>query len=70
MTHGTADKVFPASQGQRIFKNLQSSSKEWLLVEGGGHYGMGEVYGPGYEKRIIAFFQKWLPVQKGSTGIP
>ena len=60
LSHGTADEVFPISHGERIFRNLASSSKEWLPVEGGHHYGMGGVMGPEYEKRQIAFLKKWL----------
>lgn len=60
MIHGSDDWVFPASHGERIFKNLSSPSKEWLLVPGGGHHGLSKSYGPGYEKRIIEFYKKWL----------
>lgn len=60
LSHGTEDEVFPISHGERIFRNLRSSSKEWLPVRGGRHFGLGEVVGPEYEQRQIVFFKKWL----------
>lgn len=60
LIHGTADDVIPISQGERIFKNLQSPDKEWLAVEGARHYNLSQTHGPGYEERIFAFFKKHL----------
>ena len=60
MVHGDADKNISSEYGEELFKNLKSADKEFLLIEGGGHFDLFEKGGAKYKMKINNFIQRNL----------
>lgn len=65
IVHGTADKLVPIAQAERLHAALKKAGVDSTLVriEGGGH-GFG---GPEVNRRVRAFFDKHLLGKKGEV---
>jgi uncharacterized protein len=56
---GSADTKVTQSQSEQFFANAAEPKQFWL-VEGAKHEDLHAFDKPEYEKRVLAFFQKWL----------
>lgn len=58
LSHGDADLNININYGKALYKNIESKEKELIIVKGGGHYGLSETGGLGYEKKLFDFLKK------------
>lgn len=56
--HGDNDKNIKVEYGKQLFENLASTQKELVIVEGGGHFGLGQTGGEEYKNKIHNFLKK------------
>ncbi len=56
--HGKADKKISPSYSERIYKNLTSTRKELLLIDGGGHDNLWEKAGKQLEEAVSLFIKR------------
>lgn len=57
MAHGSADKAIIPSHGQKVFKNLASTNKEFYLVEGAGHNNLFDVGKEAFREKLFSFLE-------------
>jgi len=55
MAHGKKDKKIKFSYGKALFKKLQTTDKQFITVENGGHFDLAEKGGETYQKAIRDF---------------
>jgi len=60
MAHGDADENISFKYGQQLFDNLKTENKEFVLVKGGGHFGLFEAGGNDYKNKIMGFIERQL----------
>jgi len=60
IAHGDQDENIHYSYGERLFENLASTEKEFILVKGAGHFDVGAKGGESYQKKWLNFIQKQL----------
>ena len=60
IAHGDADKNISFKYGQMLFDKLKSKDKQFVLVKGGGHFGLFKQGGKVYENKIMDFIQRQL----------
>lgn len=60
IAHGNADKNISIEYGKQLFENLKSKDKEFILVEGGGHFDLYDKGGEEYKAKLIRFIEKNL----------
>jgi alpha-beta hydrolase superfamily lysophospholipase len=60
LVHGTDDKKISIKYGERIYRNLGSSHKEWVAVPGGDHLNLWKVDQGRYQKGSLEFLKKWI----------
>ncbi len=65
--HGTADRVIPYREGQRLFERA-NEPKEFWTIENGRHTDAFTRHGAVYRKRLAAFFKKSL--ERGPVPAP
>ena len=58
IAHGNADKNISFEYGKALFSNLASKEKEFVAVEGGGHYGLFNTGGENYATKLFNFLLK------------
>lgn len=58
IAHGNADKNISFEYGEALFSNLAPKEKEFVVVEGGGHYGLFETGGKKYAEKLFGFLLK------------
>jgi pimeloyl-ACP methyl ester carboxylesterase len=58
---GTRDAHAPPTEAQRLFDRCTSHRELWL-VPGARHKDVFEVGGPAYERRVLAFLDRWLRI--------
>lgn len=58
--HGDQDENIHYTYGEKLYKNTASAEKEFVLVEGAGHFNVGEKGGSEYQKKWLNFIQKQL----------
>lgn len=59
VVHGTLDRHVSIEYGRRVFRNLQSQSKELFEIPDGDHYNLTTVGGEAYGEKFLSFFQKF-----------
>ena len=62
LIYGSEDKRATPSEG-RMLHSLAPEPKEFWLVDGAAHVDLHRYAGKQYEKRILSFFEKYLPVR-------
>jgi fermentation-respiration switch protein FrsA (DUF1100 family) len=60
LVHGTRDPLVDPSNSQALYA-AAGEPKELWLVDGGGHADAQEVLPEEYQRRVLAFFRKYLP---------
>lgn len=60
IAHGDQDKKIAHAYGKDLFDNLGSADKEWILVEGGQHFGLAETGGASYATQLLTFINKQI----------
>jgi len=60
MAHGDSDENISFKYGQQLFDNLKTENKEFVLVKGGGHFGLFEAGGNDYKNKIMGFIDRNL----------
>ncbi len=60
ISHGDSDKNISIEYGRELFKNLKSSDKELVVIEGAGHFDLFIKGGDKYKVKIIKFIEKNL----------
>jgi uncharacterized protein len=58
--HGTADQNIHVASSQMLYEAANDPKELWL-IPGATHSNVAEVAGESYGKRIVEFFEKWLP---------
>jgi hypothetical protein len=58
IVHGEKDEHIPITDGERIFSNLSTPFKKWLVIKSAGHYDMQVAGGEEYQRQIIRFFEE------------
>ena len=56
---GLADKTVPPDSAQRLYEAAGEPRYLWT-AEGVGHVGMSAAYPDEYERRVVAFFERYL----------
>lgn len=59
LIHGANDHRIPIRNGERIFGHLQSPGCEWYPVPGADHGSVWRTGGTEYERRILAFLDRY-----------
>lgn len=57
ITHGDSDENISYLYGKDLYDNLLTQDKKWILVEGGGHFGLSETGGNDYLNQILDFIE-------------
>jgi len=65
MLHGTADTLIDARYSSMVFANANEPKELWLIA-GAKHNDMADVGGEEYMTRVLGFFERYLPAQKGN----
>jgi len=60
IAHGDMDENISYKYGQRLFNELKSSDKEFVLVEGGGHFDLFQKGGSEYKEKLMRFINRNL----------
>jgi len=60
IAHGNADENINYTYGKLLYENLASAEKEFVLVEGAGHFNVGEKGGEAYANKLMGFIHKQL----------
>ncbi len=60
IAHGDADESIHYTYGKALFENTKSEKKEFILIKGGGHYGLFKAGGEEYSRKIKAFLDQNL----------
>ncbi|MDW3196956.1 MAG: alpha/beta fold hydrolase [Cytophagales bacterium] len=55
IAHGDSDENISFQYGKDLYNNLLTRDKKWVLVEGGGHFGLNETGGNKYFHQILEF---------------
>lgn len=58
IAHGNADKNISYKYGQQLFDNLKTKDKQFILVEGGGHFDLFDKGGIDYKNKIMDFIER------------
>ncbi len=58
VAHGDADKNISYEYGRALYDNLESASKSFYLVKGGGHFDLYEFGGKAYTDSLFRFIKK------------
>ena len=58
MAHGIADDKIPFAFGQNNFKALKTLDKQFIAVEGAGHFDLHEKGGAAYWAKMTDFILK------------
>ncbi len=58
IAHGKKDENIKFEYGELLFKNLNSKEKEFIPIENGGHFDLGQKGGNEYKKRLTDFIIK------------
>jgi dipeptidyl aminopeptidase/acylaminoacyl peptidase len=65
LVHGTADARIKTSYSEQLYA-AASPPKELLLIPGARHDNVWDIGGEEYHRRVVTFFEKYLPDQRGS----
>jgi pimeloyl-ACP methyl ester carboxylesterase len=60
VVHGDKDEKISIHYGERVFRNLQSPSKQLYVVVGAGHDNIEKIAGESYSRNIVEFFRVHL----------
>jgi len=60
LAHGDQDENISYVYGEQLFQNIAAAEKEFVLVQGAGHFDVGEKGGADYQKKWLHFIQKQL----------
>lgn len=60
IAHGDSDENISFKYGKQLYENLASAEKEFVLVEGAGHFDVYTKGGKDYEKKLMNFIRKQL----------
>lgn len=60
IAHGDSDQNINYNYGKLLYENLASAEKEFILVEGAGHFDVGQKGGESYSKKLLRFINKQL----------
>jgi len=63
--HGTADTLIDARYSTMVYANANEPKELWLIA-GAKHNDMAEVGGEEYMTRVLGFFERYIPPQKGN----
>lgn len=66
--HGTADNLIHYKYSEAVYRNANEPKQLWLIPEA-KHNDMMDVGGEEYKNRVVAFFDKNLPAEKGSRAL-
>ncbi len=58
VVHGNMDAHINWKYGRRVFDNIKSSQKKWVLISDGTHNNLSEIGGQQYLQSIISFFEQ------------
>lgn len=61
LAHGDNDQNINYKYGKRLYENLASAEKEFVLVENAGHFDLGPKGGENYARKLMSFINKQLP---------
>ncbi|WP_420574907.1 alpha/beta hydrolase [Kordia sp.] len=60
LAHGDHDQNINYTYGKRLYENLASAEKEFVLVKDAGHFNLGQIGGETYAKKLMNFIEKQL----------
>ncbi|MBC8756735.1 alpha/beta hydrolase [Kordia sp. YSTF-M3] len=60
IAHGDSDENISFEYGKQLYENLASAEKEFVLVEGAGHFDVYAKGGKDYENKLMNFIKKQL----------
>ncbi len=60
IAHGDSDKNISFTYGQQLFDNLKTRDKQFVLIEGGGHFDLFKKGGIEYKNKMMDFIQRNL----------
>jgi len=63
MAHGDSDANISYKYGQQLFANLKTKDKEFILIEGGGHFDLFDKGGIEYKNQIMSFIERNLKLK-------
>ena len=59
IAHGDSDRNILPQYGKQLYDGLKSKQKEFILVEGAGHFGLFAKAGKAYENQIMNFIKRF-----------